>query len=393
MIKKVLIFAAAGVAILLIIAGGLMLGFLSSWGVSWRTAHEIDHRLDADAAAVRDAEGPIRTPNGIAERGFVRIGGIDQWITIRGQDRRNPVILVLHGGPGDAYSQLAYLLRPWEKDFTVVQWDQRGAGRTYGRYGKATPDLTLERMIEDGAEVADYARRRVGQRKIVLLGHSWGSALGVCLLKRHPELFSAYVGTGQLVNTVELDRSRYAYTLARLAADHRTTALDQVRRLGPPPYATDAQDEVVRRQLNRYLASADDAYLYTSIALMLRNPRYSLGDFRDLMAGHLDFSLERLHRTYEAIDLPSLGYQMPTPFFIIDGRDDRLAPPDLAEAYFQKIQAPRKAMILIDGGHFAFMSNATSFLQALDEHVRPIAMQDSGAYIAPALGPRRPGHP
>ncbi len=378
MIKKVLIISAAVLAILLICLGVGVQHLLDSWGLGWessrRMAETINRRLDADAAAVHDAEGPIRTPTGIAERGFVRIGGIDQWVTIRGDDRRNPAILVLHGGPGDAYSQLAYLLRPWERDFTVVQWDQRGAGRTYGRYGQATPDMTLNRMIEDGAEVADYARRRLGQKKIILLGHSWGSALGVQLLKRHPELFSAYVGTGQIVDTAELDADRYDYAMSRLLADHRSGAVAELRRLGPPPYRTDAQDEAVRKWLNRYLAEPDKAYLYTSVVLMMRNPNDSFADFQNLMKGHLSFSLPRMRRTYEAIDLRALGEDMPVPFFLIDGRDDRLTPPHLAEAYFRKIRAPQKAMILIGGGHFAFLSNASAFLDILVKRVRPEIM-------------------
>ena len=391
MIKKVVLVSAALLVVLVVGGAALVSNFLDQWGVSWSAASAINHRLDADAAAVRDAEGSIRTPHGISERGFVRIGGIAQWVTIRGQDRRNPAILVLHGGPGDAYSQLAYLLRPWEKDFTIIQWDQRGAGRTFGRYGETTPGMTLDRMVEDGAEVADYARRRLGQSRVILLGHSWGSALGVDLLKRHPRLFSAYVGTGQLVNTAALDRTRYAYTLARLAQDGRTKALAELRRLGPPPYAAEGQDEIVRRQLNRYLAPADKAYLFTSVALELRNPRYALKDFRDLMKGHLDFSLPRLHRTYEAIDAPALGYDMPVPFFIIDGREDELSPPSLAEPYFRKIRAPLKAMVLIDGGHFAFMSNARAFLTVLDERVRPLAAvsPSAEAQAGPTVTSRR----
>jgi pimeloyl-ACP methyl ester carboxylesterase len=375
MIRKILAILAAVVVVAVAAAVALLLSVLGSWGISSKMATDISHRLHADAAAVRDAEGPIRTPNGISERGFVRIGGIDQWVTIRGQDRRNPAILILHGGPGDAYSQLAYLLRPWEQDFTVIQWDQRGAGRTFGRYGTATPDMTLDRMIEDGAEVADYARRRLGQKRIILLGHSWGSALGVHLVKRHPKLFCAFVGTGQLVDTAAAAKANYAFAVSRLAADHRTAELQQLRRLGPPPYPNHADEEVVRRQFDRYLPDADKAYLFTSVALMLQNPRYSLHDFRDLMTGHLDFSLVKMDREYNAIDLPTLGYDMPVPFFIFDGRDDHLAPPALAQAYFAKIQAPQKAMVLIDGGHFAFMSNAQSFLDVLRRDVRPACLE------------------
>jgi pimeloyl-ACP methyl ester carboxylesterase len=338
---------------------------LTSFGITLPEAYSVLRAQEADASAIHSAEGPVHTPNGIAERGFVQIGGIKQWVTIRGTDRRNPVILILHGGPGDAYSQLAYFFRNWESTFTVVQWDQRGAGRTYELYGGATPDMTLDRLIEDGAEVSNYARRRLDQPKIVLLGHSWGSALGVYLITRHPELFCAFVGTGQIVRTVDLSARYYTYTLTRLTTDHQVEAIAELRRLGPPPYRTVGEEETVRKWLNHYLEDDDKHYLLTSTYVALRSPQYSLKDFRELQEGHLSFSLPVLDRTYQAIDLNTLGYTLSVPFFIIDGRSDRLTPPDLVSAFFQKVHAPEKTMLLIDGGHFAMMSNPDEFLRLL----------------------------
>jgi pimeloyl-ACP methyl ester carboxylesterase len=388
-IKRRLLYALAGiVAVVLILAGVGISRALANFGMSPGQAFGVFHELRADAKAVRDAEGPIDTPNGIAERGFVKIGGIDQWVTIRGEDRRNPVILVVHGGVGDAQSQLAYFYRHWQKAFTVVQWDQRGAGRTYGRYGNATPDMTLNRMIEDGAEVADYACNRLGQKKLILLGHSWGSALGVQIIKRHPERFSAYVGTGQVVRVADLTASQYAYTLLRLRADRDDSAVAELLRLGPPPYKTDAQEEVMRKWLNRYLADADKNYLLESIDLMLRNSKYSMKDFRDLQTGHLSFSLPRMYLTYSAIDLNSLGAEMPIPFFIIDGREDHLAPPDLASKYFQTIRAPQKGMFLVShAGHFAAMSNSDEFLKVLVDRVRPVVLSGTSSTAREAGAP------
>jgi pimeloyl-ACP methyl ester carboxylesterase len=118
--------------VLALLAGGLMLGVVVPPEVV--------------------AEAP---PAGINQSSFVSIGGIDQWISIQGEDRRNPVLLVVHGGPGEAQWMAADKYEPWEKAFTVVQWDQRGAGHTYGRYGTQTPDVTLDRIVKDGIEVAD----------------------------------------------------------------------------------------------------------------------------------------------------------------------------------------------------------------------------------------------
>jgi pimeloyl-ACP methyl ester carboxylesterase len=366
-------WSAAVVAMLLALAAtGLLVILhlsLASFGITLPEAYRQLRAQQADATAIGSAEGPARTPQGIAERGFVRIGGIEQWVTIRGDDRRNPVILILHGGPGDAYSHLAYFFRHWEHAFTIVQWDQRGAGRTYGRYGTATPDMSLARLVEDGAEVANYARGRLNQPKIILLGHSWGSALGVYLVQRHPELFCAFVGTGQIARTADLSAGYYRYTLARLTADHQSAAIAELQRLGPPPYSTLGAEEAVRKWLNHYLADADKHYLLAATYVALQNQKYSLKDFRELQEGHLSFSLPVLNRAYDAIDLNLLDTQMPVPFFIVDGRSDHLTPPDLAAAYFRKVRAPIKAMFLIDGGHFAMLSNADQFLRILAERV------------------------
>jgi pimeloyl-ACP methyl ester carboxylesterase len=165
----------------------------------------------------------------IDEQGFVRIGGIDQWIAVQGQNRTNPAILFLHGGPGQASSPFLSDFIPWETDFTVANWDQRGAGKTYGRNGPATPDMSLDRMVADAIAVAEHLRGRLGKRKIVLVGHSWGSILGLEAVERRPELFHALVGTGQAVNGAAAMESqeRWARQQATAAGDKDTLkALD-----------------------------------------------------------------------------------------------------------------------------------------------------------------------
>jgi len=146
----------------------------------------------------------ITSPNGIDQAKYVQIGGIEQWITIRGEDRKNPVLLLLHGGPGDATNPWGYAgFRSWLKYFTVVQWDQRGAGRTLGKNGSSlAPTITIDRMAQDGIELSELLRKTLQKDKIVLVGHSWGSTLGVFMVKARPELFYAFVGTGQVADQI-----------------------------------------------------------------------------------------------------------------------------------------------------------------------------------------------
>ena len=115
----------------------------------------------------------IAAPNGIDEATYVKIGGIEQWITIRGEDRNNPVVLLLHGGPGDATNPWGYAgFRTWLRRFTVVQWDQRGSGRTLGKNGAGlAPTITIDRMTQDGIELAELLRKALQQDKVVLGGN------------------------------------------------------------------------------------------------------------------------------------------------------------------------------------------------------------------------------
>jgi pimeloyl-ACP methyl ester carboxylesterase len=167
--------------------------------------------LGADALA-------IRSPNGIQEGMYVKVGGIDQWIQIRGEDRDNPVILFVHGGPGASTIPISSAWQPWEKHFTVVQWDQRGAGRTFRATGESVaPTMTLEQMTRDGVELAEYLRAHLHQDRIVLIGHSWGSFLGIHIVKQRPDLFYAFVGTGQVVGRQTFEK-QFELTVTHLKA-------------------------------------------------------------------------------------------------------------------------------------------------------------------------------
>src|SRR5260221_5609476 len=174
MIKKILRGALA-LAIVIVVAAAAALLYRA-----WRQ-HE-----NAQALA-------IHTPNGIEETMFVQLGGVEQWIQSRGDARNNPVLLFIHGGPGSSESPLSSLFRPWEKHFTVVMWDQRDAGKTFSRNG-AVREMSLPRVAQDGIELAEFLGRHLHKKRIVVLGHSWGTMVGVRMVHDRPDLFSAYVG-------------------------------------------------------------------------------------------------------------------------------------------------------------------------------------------------------
>lgn len=179
----------------------------------------------------------IHSPNGIDEAMFVPLGGINQWITVRGQNRDNPVVLFLHGGPGAPTDLLDFSVAPaWTPSFTFVQWDQRGAGKTFGSGGTVATDMTIDRMAQDGIELAQFLRGHLHKDKIIIVGHSWGSILGVHMAKARPDLFYAYVGAGQVVNAQENEALNYRRVLAKARTLGDTKAIAELQASGPPPY-------------------------------------------------------------------------------------------------------------------------------------------------------------
>jgi pimeloyl-ACP methyl ester carboxylesterase len=307
------------------------------------------------------------------ESGFVRIGGIDQWIAIRGQDRRNPAILFLHGGPGEAQSPFLDQFLPWQRHYTVVNWDQRGSGKTFGRNGASTPDVTLDRLTDDACEIAEHVRGRLGKKKVILAAHSWGSFLGVHVIKRRPELFHAYVGTGQVVRFIDtvVDQLPWARQQAGAAGDAANLkALDDAAALPDEQHRVMGEWAAERKWR---VPPADRGYAQMVMNYMGSKEHPPSGDAADWSAGS-DFSGQHLARFLITGDLRKLGLDMPVPFFVVQGRDDHTAGFEPAKAYVEDIRAPKKAFIPIDGGHYACFTSADQFTAALDKHVRPLAI-------------------
>lgn len=324
---------------------------------------------------------PADLPKPVKEEMFVRIGGIDQWITIKGDDRNNPVVLYLHGGPGDAASPFAdAMFGGWEKDLTIVQWDQRGAGRTYGKSGPSIePTMTINRMVQDGIEVADFLTKHLNKRKITIVGGSWGSILGIYMAHSRPDLFFAYVGIAQMVNIRKNQSASYARVLelARAAGDRE--AVSALVTIGSPPWHSDQLSKwhTYRKweliyQAKRVTAPAAPSDINPAYASARERAQYAAAD--DFSGIHF-FGLT-LSGPLEDINLPMLGKTFAIPIFIIQGQEDLTALPELAKAYFDSIEAPRKQFYLVSGtGHEPSAPELNLLRKVLVEQVKPRALQ------------------
>ena len=314
----------------------------------------------------------VTTPNGIDEANYVNIGGLEQWITIRGEDRKNPVLLFLHGGPGDATNPWGHAgFRDWLKYFTVVQWDQRGAGRTFGRNGAAAAStITIERMVQDGVELTELLLKRLRKDKIVLLGHSWGSILGVFMAKERPEFFHAFLGTGQVADPARNYAVAHAALMKRASRERNSRALQELNEVGPPPYK-DGKGFAVQRKWSNLFEGAD-VFLASTLGFALTAPGYSLRDINDWFEGQ-SISAGRLVPQTSVLDPKLLRGEFAVPVFVIQGAEDFTTPTSLAKTYLHSLHAPRKAFVTIDGaGHFAVFTRQDVFLKKLRKRVLPL---------------------
>jgi pimeloyl-ACP methyl ester carboxylesterase len=210
----------------------------------------------AKAKAIIAAREKIVSPHGIQQQLYVPIDGLKQWISIRGNDVRNPILLVLHGGPGSPETPADWTYQqPWEDYFTVVQWSQRGTDKTYEANTPAqmAPGMTVDGMTNDAARLVSYLRERFHKNKIFLMGHSWGTVLGLTLAQRHPDWFYAYIGVGQVVNVRNGERAGYRYALQEAKAHHNADAIRELDALAPYPGKTLTVPEIgVRSKWEMY---------------------------------------------------------------------------------------------------------------------------------------------
>jgi len=285
-----------------------------------------------------------RAAGGIDEVGYVSLGGIDQWVAIQGEDRANPLILYLHGGPGEAQSPFLDTFKPWLADFTVVNWDQRGAGKTYEKNGAATPNMTLDRVVDDAIALTEYALKKLGKTKLVLVGQSAGSALGLKVAQRRPDLYYAFVGTGQMVSVIrsaEWQEKQIKVPATHDAAEMKT--LHQWAITSPP-------DQPYLKRMTDFMARPDAAAWVKGY---------------DFESGHVGREMQSFDAMTDALDLG-------VPYILIQGRADWLTPMVVAKEYFDAVRSKGKVFVPIDGGHFACFTNAGGFVAALRKHVVPL---------------------
>lgn len=333
----------------------------------------------------------IVTPNGIERLEKVRIGRIDQWVAIRGTDHRNPVLLMLHGGPGFVSMPTSwYFQRGWEEYFTVIQWDQRGAGKTYVENDPATiaSTMTQERMIADAEEMIAWARREFGKDKIFVLGHSWGSFLGLTIAQRHPEWLHAYIGMGQITDVPQSERRGWRFAMEKAHETGNREAVHELESIAP--YAEDgkpiALDDmgIQRKWLNAFGGAVYGRTGFEAEAGAISlSPEYTDEDVKSVWAGN-EFSEGKLLAGVLAIDLSNVT-KLDCPVILFNGRHDYNVSSSTAAEWFQRLQAPSKTLVWFENSaHEVMNEEPGKTLVSLVKYAHPIA--ERAGDVAPGQG-------
>lgn len=312
----------------------------------------------------------------VNEQGFIEARGIKHWVTMEGSNCANPVVLYVHGGPGNPLTPFgAALFATWRERYTVVLWDQRGSGMTYG--ANPPPEdspLSIEQLRDDGIAVAEKVAAQLGQRKLILMGSSWGSVLAVHMAQARPDLFHAYVGVSQVVSEREnmVDAYQGVLALARKAndAEHQP----KLEALGSPPWTNPRNFGIMRRAIRKYEGLATEAAprQWWQRPAIYSTPK-ALADY-DAGEDYSFLQFVGLHGDgmQSKVDLYALGTSFKLPVYLVQGEQDLLTSQAVTRRYFEQLKAPQKDMVVVPhAGHDPNGPLLDAQFRVLEQRVRP----------------------
>lgn len=295
----------------------------------------------------------------IASLEYLDLNGSRQYMTIRSDNTDNPVIFYIHGGPGiPELPLIKYYNQELEKHFTIVYWEQRGAGISYS---KNIPDsaYTISQFIKDGHDLTRLLINRFRKVKIYLMGHSWGTIIATKLAFLHPELYHAYFGIGQMVDLKRGEELSYKFVLQKALGDKNTTAIKELKKINEPPFLTIENNSNWFKQLKseRKWLTYFGGLVYQKrkaqqfLKLFISAREYNLVDMLRIARGNV-ISIKKLWPEIMKVKLIEDCTHFRIPVYFIQGKHDYNSPTELVEEYFAKLIAPRKELIIFnDSAH------------------------------------------
>ena len=283
----------------------------------------------------------------------VTLGNVRQWILMRGESTSNPILLFLHGGPGFPQMPFTHIdSRRLEKHFIVVNWDQRGAGKSYDDGAIPEETMTIEQLLSDTHELVQYLKARFSKDKLFLIGHSWGSILGMYTAFRHPDDLYAFVGMGQVVNMAKSEVISYRYTLEKAREANDSDAIEILTQIGPPPYEGGYQSLMAQRTLLEEYGGSFRTISYQDLGRYWNtSPYYSEIDKSNLMRAFVETQRRMWDRLMD-VDLTADIQELQIPVYFFTGRYDYQTPFELLEDYFEVLETPYKEIVWFENsGH------------------------------------------
>lgn len=298
----------------------------------------------------------ITSAEGIDEKIYVDINGQKQYVFLRGKDIHNPVILYLHGGPGSPDSYFTYdFAREICGEFTFVCWDQRGCGRTYIKNRKIdskNKTVNFEQAIEDTDALVSYLRRRFQKDRIIIIGHSYGTVLGVNYVLKHPEKVESYIGIGQHVSNKEAQERNYNEIIQKMSGDSKKRdIIESAYQKLKDNYDLENFMRFQQKAMPCLHSNLPEIKQKSQWKLLVESPDFSYADLRWLIGmlnvkGYFRKHKELLNYMFFQ-DVRDAGIHFSVPIFLISGEYDKVCRVDLTEEYFETIQAPDKKLVLI----------------------------------------------
>jgi pimeloyl-ACP methyl ester carboxylesterase len=315
----------------------------------------------------------IDTPNGISSLEEITLGDLKQWIFIRSMDQNNPVLIFLHGGPGEptvGMSSCRRLDSELIKHFTVVHWDQRGAGKSFSS-SIPVDSMSLDRLVEDCNELIDYLRNRFDTPKVFIVAHSSGTLIGIKTAHKYPEKIHAYVGAAQIINDCEHETINYNFVLEeakRLGNAKHQAAIESI---GLPPYETPKKLWEKANYIVRYGGMMADFSLRKMIGLVLpylTSPEYSLSEgIRTLMGKGRNFTTYALWKELTNVNFTREIDSIKVPIFFFEGKYDMITPTIVVENFFNQLNAEKgKRLVIFEhSAHYVMLEEKEKYLNTL----------------------------
>jgi len=316
----------------------------------------------------------IETPNGISSLEEITLGGLKQWIFIRGTDQNNPVLLFLHGGPGAPLLGMSSS-RKYDaemiKHFTVVHWDQRGAGKSFNS-DIPVDSMTLDRFVEDCNELIDYLRNRFHTQKVFIVAHSGGTIIGIKTAYKYPEKIHAYVGVAQVINEYEQEKVSYDFLVEEAEKSGDVGRQNAIKAIGPPPYESPKKFLEMEGHIGHYGGFMRDTRarvrMVTLVIGFLTSPEYSLSEgIRTLRNKGFDFTMNAMWEELKNVNLTEEIQSIKVPIYFFEGKYDMTTPTVVVEKFYDNLDAEKgkKLFIFENSGHMPMIEEKERYQELL----------------------------